>query len=153
MSSIRFLKEVSLPYNNATQCGDGCCTFPNWQNETFPAGDELDADLEGSQFELDGLTEGVDFVRVEDDEDPKTPQEIIAEVAEEIGEGVTDDYSGRGMMGEKCLAIACPMPEIVIRGAIARGLTGHRQDSLGHGSIVYWPQVQAELQPQSQPQP
>lgn len=92
-------------------------------------------------------------------------QEIIKHGADELGERVTlSSYSGRGMMGKRCMSVSgdanyvksfayiC-MKELARRlaageieeevsDAVAETITGHRSDSLGMGIIIYWPGVE-----------
>lgn len=58
-------------------------------------------------------------------------------------------YSGRGMNGKRCWAIASQdhTATEVIEAAAQKGLTGARSDSLGLGVIVYWPHLKHPGQP------
>jgi hypothetical protein len=62
--TIRLIRPASLLFNSLSHCGDGCCTFNNWERENFPAGKEFDASLEGYIFNLEDLVEGEDFERI-----------------------------------------------------------------------------------------
>ena len=51
-----------------------------------------------------------------------------------------DNYSGRGMYGSKCWGITTYSNGVdVIEQAALLGLTGATMDSMGSGTIVYWP--------------
>lgn len=52
------------------------------------------------------------------------------------------DYSGRGMFGRTCWSIYCDDPEDVLAEV---GLKGAKTDSMGRGSVVYWPSVTGPL--------
>ena len=52
---VRFLKDCSAPA--IQQCGDGCCSWPEWYNEDFVKGDEMGQD----DVEVGHLKEGEDF--------------------------------------------------------------------------------------------
>ena len=74
-------------------------------------------------------------------------QEIDAEMFEGIAgqfenAEVYYGYSGRCMFGKKCIGISCDRCDVnnVIAEAGAAGIKGARTDSLGKGSIVYWPE-------------
>ena len=69
----------------------------------------------------------------------------IHEIAEYLGDGVRDDYSGRGMYGKTCYGIVTDDPLAVVEDAAAVGLRGARTDSMGTHTIVYWPAVTGRL--------
>lgn len=52
------------------------------------------------------------------------------------------DYSGRGMFGATCWSIYCDDANDVICEV---GLKGTKTDSMGKGSVVYWPNVTGPL--------
>lgn len=52
---------------------------------------------------------------------------------------VYENYSGRGMYGEKCHGITGSDFIAIIETAASCGLTGAKYDSLGRDYIVYWP--------------
>lgn len=54
-----------------------------------------------------------------------------------------DDYSGRGMYGQECVAIDTDYPNALIEQAASRGVMGARVDRMGRGYVVYWPSIQA----------
>ena len=89
---------------------------------------------------------------------------ILVDIADNAGLDIRS-YSGRGMMGAKCLAIDtdakrlfvevlkalrngineeyyCPM-DVVIE-SIEKAFQGMREDSMGRGSITYFPGVPFE---------
>lgn len=89
--------------------------------------------------------------------------DLLKEQAEEYG--VTcSSYSGRGMFGSQCISISGDDCSDVIKGCIQRivdlvgldemktseaksmvaTLLGHSQDSMGRGSVFYWPRVKLE---------
>lgn len=56
--------------------------------------------------------------------------------------GLREDYSGRGMFGATCLGVVTRTPRQLVKAAATLGLHGHRTDSMGISTIVYWPQAQ-----------
>ena len=54
---VRFLKDCSAPAMQMKHCGDGCCSWEEWENEFFIKGDEKDQD----EVQVDHLEEGEDF--------------------------------------------------------------------------------------------
>lgn len=95
-------------------------------------------------------------------------RQLIEEAAKSLA-AQTRDYSGRGMMGKECVAISgsgeteiafelgCQYGawlartqgrhrgQTLDRDAVVRALTATRSDQLGHGRIVYWPQVPFQM--------
>ena len=63
-------------------------------------------------------------------------------VAEEVGGRYHGDYSGRGMYGKQCASIYCSDATECIEAAAERGIKGARQDNMGLGWVVYWPNIQ-----------
>lgn len=51
-------------------------------------------------------------------------------------------YSGRSMYGKECPSIRGPDTIIIIEEAATRDLRGARTESLGLGSVVYWPALE-----------
>lgn len=78
---------------------------------------------------------------------PKLTAEQIAQQTEMIEDELTQwgdfrpDYSGRGMYGKTCPGIDTDTPTRVIEEAGALGLRGAVTDSMGKGTIVYWPHL------------
>lgn len=87
-------------------------------------------------------------------------RQIDAAALKEIFEGMnyeSRDYSGRGMFGRRCFAVECDNPSGLIAEVflylaenetpyaemvqVAEMLKDSRTDSMGHGSIVYWPSI------------
>lgn len=71
-------------------------------------------------------------------------------------------YSGRGMFGEKCLAVDLDGSAATLwaslygptaalsdgdDGIVAKAIRNSREDSMGHGIVVYFPGVPFEVQP------
>ena len=67
-------------------------------------------------------------------------EDVLAEIAQEVGGDVRDDYSGRMMYGKTCYGIDCNNYIACLEAAGAKGLTGAKVDNMGLGWIVYWPQ-------------
>lgn len=67
--------------------------------------------------------------------------DVIRIAADRCGGDLRDDYSGRGMFGERCVGIVCDNPDEAIEEAASQGLKGARTDSMGRQAIVYWPSV------------
>ena len=70
---------------------------------------------------------------------------VIKQVADEFGVDARE-YSGRGMYGAYCWAIDCGRYEEgeIAERTVQLGRRGAAFDSLGMGSIVYWPSVKFE---------
>lgn len=64
-------------------------------------------------------------------------------IACETGDTFRPDYSGRGMYGTECVGIVTGNPNEIIAMAGKRGIRGAVTDSMGKGTIVYWPKVQS----------
>jgi len=74
---------------------------------------------------------------------------LVTDILEDIQDEIFDskviyDYSGRGMFGRECVAISTSLPITVVEQAAIRGLIGAHFDSLGMGSVVYWPKYNKE---------
>lgn len=60
------------------------------------------------------------------------------------------DYSGRGMFGASCVGVACGGRDGPSEGEVLQAVKGVKgalspsRDSLGMGSIVYWPNARLE---------
>lgn len=79
--------------------------------------------------------------------------DAISQVMENEYGRPTASYSGRGMMGERCIGVtfdgegggiwslATALAEVDID--LAQGMGEPRQDSMGLGTIYYWPRVTA----------
>ncbi|MDF7809314.1 hypothetical protein P4E94_17855 [Pontiellaceae bacterium B12219] len=67
--------------------------------------------------------------------------EALHEVAEIIEGEIRDDYSGRGMYGQKCYGIDCYNPIECVEQAAIHGITGANYDQMGRQYIVYWPSI------------
>jgi hypothetical protein len=67
-------------------------------------------------------------------------EEVMEEIAEEVGGTVRDNYSGRFMYGSKCYGIDCDSYVRCLEVAGSKGVTGAKVDNMGLGWIVYWPQ-------------
>jgi hypothetical protein len=57
---IKFLKDKTVYRRLAKGCGDGCCTWFEWEYDFVQIGEEYEED----EIELNGLIEGEDFIRV-----------------------------------------------------------------------------------------
>lgn len=87
-------------------------------------------------------------------------RQINITALKEIFEGMAyevHEYSGRGMFGRRCFAVECDNPSGLIAEVflylaenetpyaemvqVAEMLKDSRTDSMGHGSIVYWPNL------------
>lgn len=68
---IRFLKECKAKQKTTTYCGDGCCSWDKWIEQTFFPNQEEEAIEEESGFPLDGtvslsgLTFNEDYIIIE----------------------------------------------------------------------------------------
>lgn len=81
--------------------------------------------------------------------------EAVEEAAGFAGMSV-GDYSGRGMGGKRCLSVRGCLKQFaetmfyvgdILDGDDATGEVSEvRQDSLGHGTVFYWPNVPYEVQ-------
>jgi len=55
-----------------------------------------------------------------------------------------NNYSGRGMFGKLCVSIYCEVHEALdIISEV--GIKGAKTDSMGLGSVVYWPSIQEDV--------
>ena len=66
-------------------------------------------------------------------------EEVMEEIAEEVGGELRDNYSGRGMYGKTCYGIDCDNYTTCLEVAGSKGVRGARVDNMGKGWIVYWP--------------
>ncbi|MCV2366273.1 hypothetical protein LNV23_22790 [Paucibacter sp. DJ1R-11] len=73
--------------------------------------------------------------------------DIVEHIADELEADFICDYSGRGMYGEKCVAISIDSDEIYEAVQLAT-LWGIKEigkiDSMGRGVVIYWPDLEAE---------
>ena len=67
--------------------------------------------------------------------------ELIEEIANEEGGEVIYGYSGRGMYGKECVAIACDDADRAIYLAGQKDLPMPVSDSMGRRCVVYWPNI------------
>lgn len=52
---IRFLRMVDVPMKSTRYCGDGCCSYPEWNTATMMAGEEAtDVVTESTMWCMDG---------------------------------------------------------------------------------------------------
>jgi len=60
---VRFLKNVEPEVKSTRTCGDGCCTYDEWNKDWFPAGTEVEAIPFKENFVLNGTVclEGLTF--------------------------------------------------------------------------------------------
>lgn len=69
----------------------------------------------------------------------------IMDLCEEYNLELYEDYSGRGMYGTECIGVEGDTYDIQgATGALRKILGNNRQDSMGLGSIIYWPSVSME---------
>lgn len=75
--------------------------------------------------------------------DNKTKEKILGLIINNLNEEATiyKGYSGKGMFGRRCYGISCQSSGRVIELAGCIGLRGAAVDSLGLGTIVYWPDM------------
>jgi hypothetical protein len=68
----------------------------------------------------------------------------LRDIADAYEARVYEGYSGRGMFGKTCWGISCSRSDAndVIAAAGECGIYGARTDSLGTGTIVYWPSLE-----------
>jgi hypothetical protein len=59
--TIRFLKAVTAPQQHMEHCGDGCCSWPVWEEAYFETGEEADPTEFWHEINLDGLVYGEDY--------------------------------------------------------------------------------------------
>lgn len=80
----------------------------------------------------------------------KTVREALEEVcdASDTEAKIYENYSGRGMYGKTCIGVSCDRYDDIkiIERAAVQGLSGAKMDSLGMGTIVYWPEFQGDEQ-------
>ena len=67
---VKFLKECKAPQSWQNRCGDGCCSWTEWEEYTFFEGDVEEAVVErnmcfGGIVDVSSLTFNVDYVIVE----------------------------------------------------------------------------------------
>ena len=63
---IKFLRDTTVMRANLKRCGDGCCSWTEWESEEFAAGDEVEPDdVWAGEVNLDGLEENKDFEIIE----------------------------------------------------------------------------------------
>jgi hypothetical protein len=62
---IKFLKPTTAPKQFTKYCGDGCCSWPEWEDEFFTEGQEEDPEEYGRNIDLSGLTYRVDYDIIE----------------------------------------------------------------------------------------
>lgn len=83
-------------------------------------------------------------------------KELIKDFCDDEGLNYRDDYSGRGMYGRSCVAVDCDNPLETLSGIFAYlvdsdddiegcdvqfSLGEPKQDSMGMGSILYFPKL------------
>jgi hypothetical protein len=77
----------------------------------------------------------------------KPIEDILEDICDEIDDSrIIPNYSGRGMFGKTCPAVSTSTPITAIEEAAAMGMRGAVIDSLGMGSVVYWPRYKLETQ-------
>lgn len=54
---VKLLKDSPIRVANVCFCGDGCCSWLEWENDTGKAGETFYENV----FDLEGLIEGIDF--------------------------------------------------------------------------------------------
>lgn len=87
---------------------------------------------------------GLELGDVTGEDDPyygMTDQEKIVRIAEETDGRLYNNYSGRGMYGEKCMGITHRDSSRVIAEAGRAGLKNAKIDGMGMSSIIYWEQI------------
>ena len=60
--TIKFLKATTLLISSVMTCGEGCCSWEEWDSDTFLVGESIDEE----RLKIEGLTEGVDFEYIEE---------------------------------------------------------------------------------------
>jgi len=69
--TIKLLKDFTLPTKFEKRCGDGCCSWDEWEDYFYSNGEEIEnAKVERSfgydcQVDISSLTFNVDYVIVE----------------------------------------------------------------------------------------
>jgi hypothetical protein len=59
---IQILQPCHVFQDDGQLCGDGCCWNAFWESVKYDSGDEIDDD--DPRFDLSGLTEGEDYIRI-----------------------------------------------------------------------------------------
>ena len=69
----------------------------------------------------------------------------VYNIADQVGGGVRDDYSGRCMYGRRCYGIVCEGYDMATVKKLGNKykLGTANQDSMGLQAIVYWPYLEA----------
>lgn len=67
--------------------------------------------------------------------------EAIRNMADSEFDGVTS-YSGRGMYGKECIAVACDDRDDMVEACVRADLPRPTFDTLGMGMIAYWPRIE-----------
>jgi len=76
--------------------------------------------------------------------DDMSDAEIIDRIAYWNDWTLHDNYIGRGMYGQGCMAIEGEDATEIIEAVAAEDITGARTDQLGLNMIVYWPGITKE---------
>lgn len=58
---IRFLKNCEAPQQFTKTCGDGCCSWPEWESSWFVKGEEIDPEDPFGKVDLSSLTYKEDY--------------------------------------------------------------------------------------------
>jgi hypothetical protein len=58
---IRFLKNCEAPQQYMKRCGDGCCSWPEWETGYFSVGEEIDPENPFGRVDLSSLKYREDF--------------------------------------------------------------------------------------------
>lgn len=69
------------------------------------------------------------------------PLYTLKRIAKENGWEFRDDYSGRGMLGHRCVGIVGVSAEEIVEATARVGVTGAFRDNMGFDVIVYWPHI------------
>jgi len=63
---IKFLRNLAVNQAVWKRCGDGCCSWTEWESVDFVAGEEVEPDNPWTgEVNLDGLEENKDFEIIE----------------------------------------------------------------------------------------
>jgi hypothetical protein len=59
--TIKFLKDCEAPQQYQRHCGDGCCSWPEWDTNYFTKDEEIDPEDSFHPVDITGLTFGVHY--------------------------------------------------------------------------------------------
>lgn len=82
-------------------------------------------------------------------------REKLIEIIEDAGVELCSEYSGRGMMGRTCVGAVTDEPILKVLASmidciddpadVGELLRRAQTDSMGRGTIIYWPSIKATV--------